>query len=135
MLASRIQKGNLPRLRPNQCPCHQQKILRRKATPEQIADPNFMLMEIQKDVGIKQDYPAMGYLMLVGALITTSTVVVERVFSLMNRLCTPLRASMSQKTIEELMRVVSIGEECLTDEQLNEAIAYFGRKKDRMVKF
>ncbi|WAQ95715.1 hypothetical protein MAR_028405, partial [Mya arenaria] len=103
------------------------------ATPEQIADPNFMLMEIQKDVGIKQDYPAMGYLMLVGALITTSTVVVERVFSLMNRLCTPLRASMSQKTIEELMRVVSIGEECLTDEQLNEAIAYFGRKKDRMI--
>lgn len=108
---------------------------RRNATTEQLDDPQFLLQTIREDAVINHDYPAMQYLVLLSALIPTSTAVVERVFSLMNSVCTPLRSSLKQQTLEHILRVVHCGPEQLTSAQLDKALARFKQIKDRMIDF
>ena len=56
-------------------------------------------------------------------------------FSLMNSVCTPLRSSWKQQTLEHILRVVHCGPEQLTSAQLDKALARFKQIKDRMIDF
>ncbi|KAH3893012.1 hypothetical protein DPMN_017150 [Dreissena polymorpha] len=110
-------------------------IFRRNATQQQLDDQNYLLQTFLESPALCQDYPAMQYLIIVSHLVPTSTAVVERVFSLMTSVCSPLRTSLKQETLENLMRIVNSGQDQLTDAKLDTALAVFRNKKDRMVDF
>lgn len=77
----------------------------------------------------------MHFLTLMNMIIPASTAVVERSFSLMNNLCTPLRNSLNQVSLESLiiMRICREGKESYPPEDLESLVDRFRDMKDRML--
>lgn len=70
------------------------------------------------------------HLFRISLLIPPSTANVERGFSVMNLLCTPLRSSLSENSLDRLMRICINGPETLSEEQLEELVDDFKKKRD-----
>ena len=77
-----------------------------------------------------QVYPHLMHLFRISLLIPPSTANVERGFSVMNLLCTPLRSSLSENSLDRLMRICINGPEVLSEEQLEELVDDFKKKRD-----
>ena len=61
--------------------------------------------EFMNDDVLRASFPAMYFLVYLSQIIPSSTACVERVFSLMNSLCTPSRNRLSQSHLDFLMRI------------------------------
>ena len=114
---------------------HQMFMVKQRASEDEIGNPQFLLSKIRQDDVLQQVFPAMTYLLLLSCLIPVSTACVERVFSLMNSLCTPLRVSMKQNTLDSLMKINFEGLQSLSPEQLKGAIDHFKTRKNRILQF
>ena len=57
---------------------------------------------------------------------------VERGFSVMNLLCTPLRSSLNENSLDQLMGISINGPETLSEEQLEELVDDFKKKCDNL---
>ena len=112
---------------------HQMFILRQRATQKELANHEILLSKIYHDEVLKQAIPSMTYLVLLECLVPVSTACVERVFSLMNSLCTPLTASLKQDTLDSLMKINFEGAQALSLQQLEKALDYFRTKENRML--
>jgi len=66
-------------------------------------------------------------------LIPASTAPVERGFSLMNDLCTPLRSSLTQQSLDALMRICKEGRPRLSVDQLTDINEDFNSRKSRIL--
>jgi hypothetical protein len=64
-------------------------------------------------------------------IIPASTASVERSFSYMNLIKTPLRSRLTQRNLEALMRISMEGKNKLPDSDLDTLIDKFENKKDR----
>ncbi|XP_062569445.1 uncharacterized protein LOC134231501 [Saccostrea cucullata] len=109
-------------------------IFRQRASEEELADPQFLLKQFQDDV-LRASYPAMYHLVLLSCLIPSSTACVERLFSLMNTICTPLRSCLKQQSLDNIIRIVSESSGSLTPRQLTRALEHFKSSKDKQLKF
>lgn len=107
---------------------HQMFIMKQRATEDDLSDPQFLLKKLMDEPVLQQTFPVMSYFVLLSSLIPTSTACVERVFSLMNSICTPLRSSMSQETLDSIMRIVHEGATSISNTQLEKAIGHFTSK-------
>jgi len=76
-------------------------------------------------------FPATNHLIQLGQLLPSSTASVERIFSLMNSLCTPQRNRLSQNVLDALMRICSISGEELSMEQIQKIVLKFKNMKSR----
>ena len=83
-----------------------------------------------QDNVIANAFPATTYLVKIGQLIPSSTASVERVFSLMNGLCTPQRNRLSQAMLDSLMRICMSSPDDLpvNYERMNRIIQSFKNK-------
>ena len=72
----------------------------------------------------------MMHLYQISLLIPPSTANVERGFSVMNLLCTPLHSSLNKNSLDRFMRICINGQEKLTDGQLEELVDDFKNKRD-----
>ena len=64
-------------------------------------------------------------------MFTNSTVYcVERGFSCMNLLCTKMRITLSQQSLDRLMRICINGPDSFTEKQLDELVSKFKEKND-----
>lgn len=77
-------------------------------------------------------FPAVQYLYNLGRLIPTSTACVERLFSLMNRLCTPSRNRLSVGTLDALIRL-NMEDADLSPRDIQNIIDTFAAKKREIV--
>ncbi|XP_060602136.1 uncharacterized protein LOC132755300 [Ruditapes philippinarum] len=111
---------------------HQMFIMKQRASETDLSDPQFLLKKLTDEPILQQTFPVMSYFVLLSSLIPTSTACVERVFSLMNSICTPLRSSMSQETLDNIMRIVHEGATSLSDNQLERAINHFTSKSRKI---
>ena len=93
-------------------------------------DPLHYMM---RDDILRRTFPTMFDLLMLSRLIPTSTASVERVFSLMNNLCTNHRSSLKQETLSSLMRICSDGPEYLDEEQLQQIIDNFKNIRPRAI--
>ena len=75
-------------------------------------------------------YKHLMHLYQISLLIPPSTANVERGFSIMNLLCTPLRSSLSETSLDRLMRICINGPETLSEEQLEELVDDFKKMRD-----
>lgn len=91
------------------------------------------LLEFERDGVLRRCYPNMHVLTLMNMIIPASTAVVERSFSLMNNLCTPLRNFLNQVSLESLMRICWEGKESYPPEDLESLVDRFRDMKDRML--
>lgn len=98
---------------------------RQRSTEEQLANPGFLLQSFLTDDLLQRNYPAMNHLVLLSCLIPSSTACVERIFSVMNTIVTKLRSSLSQASVDSIMRIVTEGQTSLTDVQLRKAVEKF----------
>lgn len=106
-------------------------IYRQRASPEELADPLFLLRTLHADPLLQRTYPAIVFLVSLAALIPSSTACVERLFSLMNSLCTSLRSTLSQNNLNSMIRIVSGGAERLSAIQIDKSMANFRDMKQR----
>lgn len=66
------------------------------------------------------------------SIIPSSTASVERIFSLMNSICTPKRNRISQASLDAVMRI-SLEEEVISQERLNRIIENFKNNGKRSI--
>lgn len=66
-------------------------------------------------------------------IMPTSTASVERGFSFMNRLCTPLRNRLNQVTLDSIMRICMEGPQELKNNVLEQMVDLFRDKKERAI--
>lgn len=66
------------------------------------------------------------------SIIPSSTASVERIFSLMNSLCTPKRNRISQASLDAVMRIC-LEEEVISQERLNRIIENFKNNGKRNI--
>lgn len=66
------------------------------------------------------------------SIIPSSTASVERIFSLMNSLCTPKRNRISQASLDAVMRIC-LEEEVISQERLNRIIENFKTNGKRSI--
>lgn len=66
------------------------------------------------------------------SIIPSSTAGVERIFSLMNSLCTPKRNRISQASLDAVMRIC-LEEEVISQERLNRIIENFKNNGKRSI--
>lgn len=66
------------------------------------------------------------------SIIPSSTASVERIFSLMNSLCTPKRNRISQASLDAVMRIC-LEEEVISQERLNRIIENFKNNGKRSI--
>ena len=90
--------------------------------------------EFEKDAVIRACFSRVYQLVIYSLLIPASTAVVERGFSLMNDICTPLRSRLTQNHLTCLMRIISEGPESLTDIMLEDLVEAFKNQKKRKLK-
>ena len=64
-------------------------------------------------------------------IIPASTASVERSFSYINLIKTPLRSRLTQRNLEALMRISMEGKDKLSDSDLDTLVHKFKNKKDR----
>ena len=80
--------------------------------------------------GSDRMYPNMMHLFRISMLIPPSTANVERGFSVMNLICSPLRSSLSENSLDNLMRMCLNGPDMLSDSQLQALITLFKNNRD-----
>ena len=80
--------------------------------------------------GTLKNFPNLASLFKISLLIPPSTSNVERGFSVMNLICTPLRSSLSETNLDRFMRICLNGPEKLTDDILEELIEDFKQSRD-----
>ena len=80
--------------------------------------------------GTLKNFPNLASLFKISLLIPRSTSNVERGFSVMNLICTPLRSSLSETNLDRFMRICLNGPEKLTDDILEELIEDFKQSRD-----
>ena len=90
--------------------------------------------EFEKDAVIRACFSRVYQLVIYSLLMPASTAVVERGFSLMNDICTPLRSRQTQSHLMCLMRIISEGPESLTDIMLEDLVEAFKNQKKRKLK-
>ncbi|KAH3725868.1 hypothetical protein DPMN_051721 [Dreissena polymorpha] len=83
------------------------------------------------DEHLRTTYPCMYQLLLLSRLVPSSTASVERVFSLMNNLCTTNRNCFSQETLTALIMLCREGCEQLSDVQTSQTVEIFKKMKER----
>lgn len=83
-----------------------------------------LLLEFERHWVLRWCYPNMHYLTLM------NQAVVEKSFSLMNRIYTPLRKSLNQVSLESLMRICWEGEESYSPKDLESLVVMF---RDRVL--
>ena len=111
------------------------QIASKRASEEELADPLFLSRTLSGDPVLQRTYPSIFYLLTLAALIPSSTACVERLFSLMNSLCTPIRSTLSQQNLDCMLRIVSGGEMRLSQNQLCKTVQNFKDLKERALKF
>ncbi|KAH3872870.1 hypothetical protein DPMN_036093 [Dreissena polymorpha] len=77
---------------------------------------------------IQNSFPAVNYMFTLSRLIPSATASVERLFSLMNSLCTPSRNKLLVGTLDSLLRLCM--EADLSESDVENVIDIF-KKKDR----
>ena len=87
--------------------------------------------EMENDAVMRGCFPRVYQLVIYSLLIPASTAVVERGFSLMNDVCTPLRSRLTQTNLTCLMRIISEGPDVLSDQLLEELVDKFKTQKKR----
>ena len=87
--------------------------------------------EFEKDAVIKGCFPRVYQLLTYSLLISA---VVERGFSLMNDVCTPLRNRLTQNHLTCLMQIINEGPESLSEVMLDELTEMFKSQKKRSYK-
>lgn len=87
--------------------------------------------EFEKDAVLKGCFPRVYQLIIYSLLIPASTAVVERGFSLMNDICTPLRNRLTQNHLTCLMRIINEGPDSLSETMLDELTDMFKNQKNR----
>ena len=80
--------------------------------------------------GTLKNFPNLASLFKISLLIPPSTSNVERVFSVMNLICTPLHSSLSETNLDRFMRICTNGPKKLTDDILEELIEDFKQSRD-----
>lgn len=70
------------------------------------------------------------------SIIPASTAAVERSFSTMNDVCSPLRSKLGQSTLESIMRICLEGtsDTELSEDKLDRLLETFKNKMDRKIK-
>ena len=86
-----------------------------------------------EDPVLQTTFPSMYKLCLMSRLIPTSTASVERVFSLMNSICTPSRNRVTQNTLSALMRICHEAGNSLTQHQKHAIIENFKAARNRNI--
>ncbi|WAR08289.1 hypothetical protein MAR_018247, partial [Mya arenaria] len=84
---------------------------------------------LSEDPVLARSYKAMAYLVDLSCIVPTSTACVERLFSLMNSLCTPSRSSLGQVRLESLIRIVISETTELSQSDINNIINIFNQSK------
>ena len=80
--------------------------------------------------GTLQNCSNIAILLKISLLIPPSTSNVERGFSVMNLICTPLRSSLNEQNLDRFMRICINGPEKLNDDMLNQLIQDFKKAND-----
>ena len=96
-----------------------------------MATPQAVFDEFEKDQVMRTCFPRVHQLLNYALMIPASTAVVERGFSLMNDICTPLRSSLSQHSLDALMRICREGPDALSPEDLEILVDLFKNEKKR----
>ena len=76
-------------------------------------------------------FPNLFHLLYPANIIPTTTACVERIFSLMNSLCTRLRNRLTEGSLDGLMCICAEGPENLTNDNLEQIIDIFKAMKPR----
>ena len=107
--------------------------MNQRASEEALENPLHLLRTVNEDPVMKRQFPAIKFLIKIAALIPSSTACVEKLFSLMITLCTPLKSSLAQDSLDVMIHIVltSKTQNQLTQSQLNYAITKFKQMKDR----
>ena len=87
--------------------------------------------EIENEAVMRGCFPRVYQLVIYSLLIPASTAVVERGFSLINDVCTPLRSRLTQTNLTCLMRMISESPDVLSDRMLEELVDKFKTQKKR----
>lgn len=95
--------------------------------------PKQLLLHLHSDDIMRRCFPMITKLVNLINIVPTSTASVERGFSLMNSLCTPLRNRLNQVQLESLMRICEEGPNDLSPDMLNDPLEIFKNKKDRLI--
>jgi hypothetical protein len=91
---------------------------------------------MERDPVIRACFPRVYKLFKLALLIPQSTAVVERGFSVMNDICTFLRTSMGQITLDAMMRISLMQDtlQAFGDEDYENLVSIFKDKKKREMK-
>ena len=73
----------------------------------QANTPAELLKKVFDNIGLRNVFPNILFLLTLANIIPTPTASVERIFSLMNSLCTPLRSRLTEGSLGALMRICS----------------------------
>lgn len=99
-----------------------------------LTSPEAVFKEMENDPVLKRTFPNMYHLLLLSLIIPSSTAAVERSFSLMNALCTPLRNRLTTASLDAVMRICHEGPTELDDSLLQKITDDFISAKDRKIK-
>ena len=94
-----------------------------------LATPNEIYNLMGTD-GSAQLYKNMFKLFKISLLIPPSTANIERGFSVMNLLCTPIRSSLNDSSIDRLMCICINGPDMLDENDLDKLVDDFKKKRD-----
>ena len=92
--------------------------------------PREVFQSVHTDQALLQTFPNVYKLLYLMNIIPAS---VERSFSYMNLIKTPLRSRLTQRNLEALMRISMEGKDKLPDSDLDTLVLKFKNKKDRYV--
>ena len=92
--------------------------------------PREVFQSVHKDQALLQTFPNVYKFLYLMNIIPAS---VERSFSYMNLIKTPLRSRLTQKNLEAVMRISMEGKDKLSDSDLDTLVLKFKNKKDRYV--
>lgn len=90
-----------------------------------------LLHQMELNDAMRNVFPNIYFLLYMSVIIPTSTACVERTFSLMISLCTPLRNRLTEGSLDALMRVCAEGPEVLSDNDLESIVDIFKNLKPR----
>ena len=80
------------------------------------SSPLSLLQAMKDSPAMRLCFPRMYKLLLLGSIVPTSTAAVERGFSTMNFICTPLRSSLGQAQLHSLLIMNIDGPDVLDEE-------------------
>ena len=115
-------------------------ITAKKLTSDQIDNYILSHKQLSTDIykflaadGTLKNFPSLASLFKISLLIPPSTSNVERGFSIIDLICTPLRSLLSETNLDRFMQICLDGPEKLTDDILEELIEDFKQSRDNEV--